>query len=243
MFTRLSKALGPKGNYLAFCRSIGCVPFPVSVRIFGRIATIPEILNIHDNFGEGELRDPQIEAILSRAARPVVVDCGVNVGITVRWWFHLNRACRVIGCDMMQEAHDLTRQRLAGRQADYTGLTAALSSTDGEAVTIRYTDPLDGRNGIGRGPVGGAADRTLVTCRLDTLLAGCALERIDVLKIDIEGYAAKAFLGAPRTLAITQNVILEIHSEQELGEAEAILVRGGFRLRRFRNRNLWFTRS
>lgn len=243
MFTRLSKALGPKGNYLAFCRSIGRVPFPVSVRIFGRIATIPEILNIHDNFGEGELRDPQIEAILSGAARPVVVDCGVNVGITVRWWFHLNPACRVIGCDMMQEAHDVTRQRLAGRRADYTGFTAVLSSVDGEAVTIRYTDPLDGKNGIGRGPVGGAVERAIVTRRLDTLLAACALERIDVLKIDIEGYAAKALLGAPKALAITQNVILEIHCEQELGEAEAILVRGGFRLRRFRNRNLWFTRT
>ena len=243
MFTRLSKTLGPKGNYLAVCRSIGRVPFAVSVRIFGRIATIPEILNIHDNFADGELRDPQVEAILSKAARPVVVDCGVNVGITVRWWFHLNPACRVFGFDMMQEAHELTQQRLAGGSADYTGITAALSSTDGEEVTIQFTDPLDGKNRIGRSEKSGAGTRTLLTHRMDTLLESYALDRIDVLKIDIEGYAAKALLGAPKILAITQNVILEIHSEQELGDAEAVLVGGGFRLRRFRNRNLWFTRG
>lgn len=243
MFTRLAKALGPKGHYLALCRTIGWVPFPVWVRIFGRVATIPEILNIHDNFADGELRDARIEAVLREAARPVVVDCGVNVGITVRWWFHLNPATRVFGFDMMPEAHALTQQRLAGRPADYVGITAALAATDGEEVTIRFKDPLDGKNRIGGSGEGGGTQRTLLTRRLDSLLDSYALDRIDVLKIDIEGHAAQALLGAAKALAVSQHVILEIHSEEELGEAERILVSAGFRLRRFRNRNLWFTRG
>jgi FkbM family methyltransferase len=241
MFTRMTKAVGPKGNYLGLCRSIGRVPFPISVPIFGKVATIPEILNIHDNFAVGELRDSYIEAVLSKAVSPVVVDCGVNVGVTVRWWFHLNPSCRVFGLDMMQEAHDLTNQRLKGKDAAYIGITAALSSRDGEEVTIYFNDPLEGMNCIGS--KNGATSRTLITARIDSLLAPHSLSRIELLKIDIEGYAAKALAGAGRTLSFTQNVILETHSEDELGESEAILVASGFRLRHFRNRNLWFKRA
>jgi FkbM family methyltransferase len=242
MFTRMSKALGPKGDYLAFCRSIGMVPFPVSVPIFGKVATIPEILNLHDNFAVGELRDSHIETVLSKAANPVVVDCGVNVGITVRWWFHLNPSCRVFGLDMMKEAHDLTGERLRGSDAAYIGITAALSSLDGEEVTIHFTDPLEGTNRTGS-IKHGAVSRTLITARIDSLLAPHSLSRIELLKIDIEGCAAKALAGACRTLSGTQNVILEAHSEDELGESEAILVESGFRLRHFRNRNVWFKRA
>lgn len=241
MFTRLAKALGPKGDYLAFCRSIRRVPFPVSVPIFGEVGTIAEILNIHDNFAVGELRDPHIEAALRSAKNPVVVDCGVNVGVTVRWWLHLNPAGRVFGFDMMQEAHAITRQRLGPAANAYTGVTAVLAATDGEATTVYFTDPLEGTNQAGKA-IPAASQRMLTTGRLDTLLAPHSLDRIDLLKIDIEGDAAKALTGAPKTLAVTENVILESHSEEELGAAEVLLVESGFRLRRFRSRNLWFVR-
>ncbi|MEI6703967.1 MAG: FkbM family methyltransferase [Deltaproteobacteria bacterium] len=240
MFTRMTKAVGPKGNYLSWCRSIGMIPFPIDVPIFGKVATMPEILNIHDNFAAGELRDSYIETILRNAVNPIVVDCGVNVGVTVRWWFHLNPSCRVFGLDMMQEAHDLTNQRLKDTDAAYVGITAALSAQDGEEVTIYFTDPLEGMNSITSRH--GTINRQLITGRIDSLLEPHSLNRIELLKIDIEGYAAKALSGAPRTLSGTQNVILEVHSEDELGESEAILVASGFRLRHFRNRNLWFKR-
>ncbi len=243
MYTRMSKAVGPKGNYLALCRSIRRMPFAVSIPIFGEVSTIPEILNIHDNFAAGELRDSQIESVLRETVRPVVVDCGVNVGITVRWWFHLNPSCQVLGIDMMQEAHDFTRLRLKGRNAAYTGITAALAAIDGEGVTVHFRDPLKGTNRIGQTKNGASTTRTLVTHRIDSLLGSHSLSRIELLKIDIEGYAAKALAGAPRTLSATQNVILEVHTEDELSESAAILFESGFRLRRFRNRNVWFKRG
>lgn len=241
MLTRLSKVLGLKGNYLALCRKIGTVPIPISVPIFGEISTIAEILNIHDNFATGELRDPHIEDVLRNTANPVVVDCGINIGVTVRWWLHLNPSCKVFGIDMMQEAHDFTRQRLAGNAGAYTGIAAALSSVEGEKVTIHFSDPLEGTNSIGAQQ--GATSRTLVTACMDSLLAPHKLTHVEVLKMDIEGYGAKAFAGASKTLAITRNVVLEFHSEEELGESAEILVKAGFRLRRFRNRSVWFTRA
>ena len=69
------------------------------------------------------------------------------------------------------------------------------------------------------------------------------LVNVDLIKMDIEGHAARALAGAAKTLAITKNVILEVHSEDELGEAVTILVNSGFRLRCFRHRNLWFVKK
>lgn len=241
MFTRMSQLLGAKGLYLGFCRKIRRVPIPVSVPIFGTVATWPEVVSIHDNFVVGELRDSEIETKLSEATAPVVVDCGINAGVTVRWWLHLNSAVRVFGFDMMQEAHDLTRERLQEKGKSYTGVTAPLSSADGEEVTTHYTDPLDGENRI-EGAARGPFHRTLKTARLDSLLAPYSLDRIELLKIDVERTGDLVLRGAPNTLSVTQNVVVEHHSKRELGDSVTILVDAGFQLRRVRSRNLWFKR-
>lgn len=237
----MSKAIGPKGHYLAFCRTIRRVPLPISVPVFGNVSTVAEVLNIHDNFAAGELRDGHVEQALRTARNPLVIDCGVNVGVTVRWWLHLNPTCRVVGIDMMKESHEFTRQRLGGRVADYTGITAALAAVDGEEVTLRFDDALEGTNRIGQATRGALA-RTLLTRRIDTVLSEFPAQDIHLLKMDIEGFGAKALAGATRTLSATQNVILEVHNEEEIGESEAILVGSGFRLRHFNRRNVWFTR-
>ncbi len=242
MLTRLSKLFGAKGFYLSLCRRIGRVPAAVSVPIFGQIGTAAEVVSLHDNFAAGELRDDYIETRLRDAAHPVVVDVGVNAGITVRWWFHLNPAAKVFGFDMMQEAHDLTRERLGRNAQAYTGMAAPLSAVDGETVTVHYNDPLDGENRI-EGAPRGSRSRTLQTARLDTLLEAHSLSRIELLKIDVERTGDLVLRGAPRTLAITQNVVVEHHSKRELGDSVDLLVRAGFRLRRVSNRNLWFKRA
>jgi FkbM family methyltransferase len=236
------KAVGPKGYYLGLCRSLRWMPFAIKVPIFGKVSTVSEILNIHDNFAVGELRDHFLESVLRRARSPVIVDCGINVGITVRWWLHLNRACQIFGLDMMQEAHDFTCQALPNDQASYHGITAAISAVDGEEVSINFDNPLEGTNALDSARTG-AQSRRFLTARVDTVLAPHHLTQIVLLKVDLEGHAAKALAGAGKTLSLTNNVILEAHSEAELGESEAILVNSGFRLRNFRNRNLWFVKK
>jgi hypothetical protein len=128
----MSRLLGPKDLYLGLCRKIRRVPLPVSVPIFGTVATWPEVVSIHDNFAAGELCDSYIETKLREAANPLIVDCGVNAGITSDGGFRLNSSARVFGFDMMEAAHDLTRQRLHEKSRAYTGIIASLSSVDGE---------------------------------------------------------------------------------------------------------------
>jgi hypothetical protein len=107
-------------------------------------------------------------------------------------------------------------------------------------VTIYYTDPLDGENRILRAV---HAVGPLRTGRIDTLLALYTLNRIDLLKVDVERTGDLVFRGGPSTLSITQNVVVEYHSKRELSDSVAILVEAGFRLRRVRYCNLWFKRT
>ncbi len=81
------------------------------------------------------------------------------------------------------------------------------------------------------------------TGRIDTLLAPYTLNRIDLLKVDVERTGDLVLRGGPSALSITQNVVVEYHSKRELGDSVAILVEAGFRLRRVRNCNLWFKRT
>jgi FkbM family methyltransferase len=249
-FTNFYRLLGTPGLYLALCRSMRWVPFSVTLPAFGTVGTLPEVLNIYDNFAAGELRDIETEALLQGSKAPVIVDCGVNVGVTVRWWLHLNKAATIFGIDMMEESHNFTFRRMGASQSSYRAIVCALTDQDGQSATIRFQDPLLGTNRldesttpISSSPNQTSSTRLVLTSTLDKALSDQEIDQIDLLKIDIEGHGGKALCGARKTLTITKNVILEVHDREELTQAHDVLCGIGFRLRSFKSRNLWFTRS
>ena len=238
------RAHGLKGLYLGLCRSMRRVPFPVRIRAHGLVGTVPEILNLYDNFVRGELRDDLTESFIRNQASPVIVDCGVNVGVTVRWWLSLNNCSHVYGIDMMQESHAFVKRRLDDRgNGRYTAITAALSDRALQDVRISFSNPLDGTNRIGGLDKPGLTTRNLLTKTLDGVLPHGAIDQIHLLKIDIEGHGALALAGAAVTLQKTEHIVIEIHDEDELTRSEEVLFGAGFRIRRFNSRNAWFKRS
>ena len=108
--SRLYKFIGYKAIYLNHCKRLKKNPIPVNIPIFGKIKTYQEISNLYDNFAMKELRDEVVENHLLLEKNPLVVDCGVNVGVTVRWWLNglSNNNLRVIGIDMIEESHKFT---------------------------------------------------------------------------------------------------------------------------------------
>lgn len=238
MLTRLAKILGPKGVFLGFCRKYKIMPVAVNVPIFGNISVLPEVLNIHDNFALGELRDKKIEKVLKEHKAPVIVDCGVNVGVTIRWWFHLNPNAKVIGIDMIKESQEFVQQKLGA--SDYVPIVAALSNKS-DIVTIRFDTPLEGKNSITCST--GINERSVRMATLDELLRPLQLTEITLLKIDIEGSTKDAIYGASETLNKTCHVVFEHHSPEELDIVTRELLKAGFSLRGFKSRNLWFNRS
>jgi FkbM family methyltransferase len=241
MFSRFARHIGSHGTYLSLCKRMGRVPFPVQVPPFGTIGTLAEVHSLHDNFVIGEIRDPQFEAALSAQSAPVIIDCGINVGITVRWWLHLNPATRVLGFDMMHEAHEFTVARLGSLSKAYQPFSVLLADREGLPQECRFDDPLCGGNRISTEGAGHQA-RKFVTTTLDVCLQDRPTAPVFLLKMDIEGSGHLALAGGIEVLRRTQHVVIEFHSPAELAESNTLLARLGFKLRNFKSRNVWYGR-
>src|SRR4029077_16402499 len=137
------RAFGWRGLYLAACGYVlRHQPFPVSISRFGKIDSWGEAINLVDNFGLGELRSELVENHLRSLPTAWVVDVGVNIGVTCRWWLSLASDLEVIGIDMFQEALYFTSDRVAriGQRSRWHPLCGAVGASDGVAE-VRFDDP------------------------------------------------------------------------------------------------------
>jgi len=245
---RMTRLLGISGLYLYICKRLKKVSLPIVIPIFGRVRTHHEIRNIFDNFGTGQLRNETVERYLSKKEAPCVIDCGVNVGVTVRWWFHLNSQARVFGIDMLEEAQEFTVEALRLANVDkgrYRPVTAAIWSESGKEFAVGVSDPLYGDYGFYRKDKE-ETERTVTTKTLDAIAASEHIGKVDLLKIDLEGAAADALKGATELLKRTRYVVFEIHdvhNREERALASRILTDSGLVLRSTNGRQLWWGKA
>jgi FkbM family methyltransferase len=234
---------GWRGAYLAanaflFRRQPACVVLPG----FGKIGSWAEATNLIDNFSLGELRSEEVENHLRTSKDAWVVDVGVNVGVTSRWWLSLADHVQVIGVDMFQEALDFTTTSMpdVGTAERWHPVCAAVGDSD-RTVQLRYTNPLEGTSRVDS--VSGDKLRTIRVQRLDEILAPIAPTRIGLLKIDIEGSAGAALMGAPKTLARSDYVSVETHSDGETRTSSRALIAAGFHVFHCHGRTMWWARQ
>jgi FkbM family methyltransferase len=223
-------------NYL-----LGRLLVPVTLPGMGALRRSAEASNYLDNVCLGELRCPEVEEQLRATASPTVVDLGVNVGITVRWWLALNVRTRVIGVDMVEEALAVTTDALAGlgiARDRWVPISCALGATTQAAVPLFLDDPLEGTTRLGAAC--GTLRREVPLETLDHLLAPLSLARVDLLKCDIEGSGGAALAGGPETLARTRYVVAETHDADETRQMSSALASAGFVLFRVQGRAFWW---
>ena len=236
------KIFGLKSLALFYWKQWALCNLPLLIPVFGVILHREELLNIRDNILQGSIRDRDVERQIRKARQPVIVDCGINVGVTVRWWFYLNPRATVYGVDMMQEANDFTLRALPGGfNGKYVPITAVLASETGSVREIQYNDPLFGGNSVD------ATDkysesRRVFSRTLDDCLRSYNIDTVDLLKVDIENSAADMFRGAVRTLSKAKNISLEIHSEREREDSVRLLSESGFCVKRSLKRHVWMER-
>lgn len=210
---------------------------------FGKLRHRDEFLSIQDNFLQGTLRYDRLEAALRTADEPVVVDLGVNVGITVRWWFALNPQARVVAVDMMAEAHAWASHRLEALRPDAVARATFVECVVGEAsgtVEVAFDDPLSGTNRSDA--PGGAVRRLLRMTTLDEMPEIPAGE-ILLLKVDIEGAGGRALAGAPGVLRRTRFVVTEFHDADECAMMTRLALDAGLSLVRANDKMLFFARA
>ncbi|MCA1962448.1 MAG: FkbM family methyltransferase [Prosthecobacter sp.] len=231
---------GWRGAWLAWCDLVfTALPFPIHIPGFGPLLRRNEARSLMDNFCLGELRCAEVEQALRDHPAPTVIDLGVNLGMSIRWWFHLNPKARVTGVEMMQESLDYTTQRLGlcHPEADWQPICCAVAAADGEPMEIQFSDPLEGTTSAAR-PSGQQRRQVPVRC-LDSLLDE---PEILLLKCDIEGFGGQALLGAREVLKRTRYVVTETHGPEETALMSQVLFEVGFTLFQLSSRSLWWHR-
>src|SRR4030042_1123579 len=227
--------------HFAFMKNKIVYQCPLIFPIFGLLRHKEEILNIRDNIFQGSIRYPEVEKKLKKTSRPVIVDCGINVGVTVRWWLYLNPKSVVYGIDMMQEAQDFTITALSEySRKNYIPITAALASISNKALEIKYNDPLFGGNSIEASKKYMRNKRHILSSTLDDCLRKYNIKDIDLLKIDIELSAASMLCGAAETLKKVKYVLLEWHNAEERKNSVRFMQKAGFIIKNEDKRNIWF---
>lgn len=237
------RVLGWRGVYLATCVFLfRYQPFPVSLPGFGKIHSWAEAINYIDNFSLGELRSEEVENHLRGSRESPVVDVGVNIGVSCRWWLSLADHVEVIGIDMFQEALDFTTGRIAAIDARERWHPVCGAVGDGDRVVdVRFSDPLEGTSRVDSAT--GGKSRKIRVQSLDALLAPIGPRKIGLLKIDIEGSGGRALIGAPDTLAKCDYVSVETHSDEETSTSSLALIAAGFHMFHCRGRTMWWRRQ
>jgi len=235
------KNFGWRGAWLAWCDLVfTALPAPVTVPGFGRLIRRNEARSLMDNFCLGELRCPEVEAAIQSDAAPVIVDLGVNLGMSIRWWFHLNPKARVIGVEMMKESLAYTTQRLAECHslATWKPVCCAAAAADAEPLEIRFSDPLEGTTSAAE--TNGEQSRLVPVRCLDSIVDE---QEVMLIKCDIEGFGGHALKGALVVLARTRYVVTETHGPEEMALMSRVLFESGFTLFQLSSRSLWWRRG
>lgn len=130
----------------------------------------------------------------------VVIDGGANLGAFV--WTCLSRgAARVIACEVAPSTLECLRRNFAKEIADGRVTLYPKGLWDREEfLTLRMNPKNSGENGVVMDIEGGIEGPKVHLTTIDHLVVDLALERVDFIKMDIEGAEQKALEGAKVTL-------------------------------------------
>lgn len=171
-------------------------------------------------------------ANLARTARSFV-DVGANMGYFSLLWTAASSEHRVVAFEASERNVRLLAANMAANSLDPRVRVVPKAVSD-SAGTVSFDAGPDGQTGWGGIAAGGGA--TVPSVRLDEELSG---ERIDVLKIDVEGADALVIRGCEKLLAARRigHLFFEEHASRMKalgivpGEARKFLEQHGYTVR------------
>lgn len=164
------------------------------------------------NIGSSGMYETHISELFRRIVRKgaTVIDIGANIG-----WYSLLSAKigaeRVIACEPDADNLHLFKKSIATN--GFRGIFCyelCVAANEGYA-TLYLADRMSGSNSIVRRPVG---EKIHVRCTtLDRIVKEQKLQRIDLIKIDVEGAEPEVITGASKALGMTNSVLMEWNPE------------------------------
>ena len=159
-----------------------------------------------------------------------ILDLGANVGYTAAHYAVLFPTAKVYAVEMDKSNVELARRNTETFLPRVSVIHCAVWVENGE---MAYGGGEDGEWAFRLEGLGGAVGRTRVpTLTLDKLCETQGIERIDFLKMDIEGAESRVLRERTAWLDRVQRVNLEVHGPMVVDEALEILTQRGFECRR-----------
>jgi FkbM family methyltransferase len=144
-------------------------------------------------------------ATLAEGRRPLILDAGAHIGLSVLWWRRLFPAARIVAIEPSAVNLEVLRRNLAGID-DVRVLSAALAA---EAGTLNLVGCGDVGSAVRVAATGTGSAVQAVTVQEIMQAEGAA--EILLAKIDIEGGEQGLFSGNVAWLDRTRALVIETH--------------------------------
>jgi FkbM family methyltransferase len=197
-------------------------PEPVAVNLAGTELMVrpgtADLVALHDTFCGAYHRSPWA------LSRPLIVDLGANIGLTMVDYALTYPEARVYGVELDSANADLARRNTAKFGSRCRVVTGGVSSRSGP---IRYSAPVGDSVSFS---LGGTPDREGRGLTLDEALEelGVADEVIDLMKIDVEGAEAQVLPTGGHWAERTMHLLVEVHAPWTVDDCVEALQKLGF---------------
>jgi len=188
-------------------------------------STIGSALFYHGAFEGGEIAFAA--ALLRQCAEPVVIDAGSNIGLHIVSWAEAVPSLRGYAFEPVAASRELLRLNLKHHQLtdrihiEGSALGASVGSIElRETDDAAYSSVLD----TGRRNIVATYDVPLTT--IDDYLKSHAIDQLDLVKIDVEGYEDAVLAGAQEAIATHwPHLFVEISAENHNVDPAATVAR------------------
>jgi FkbM family methyltransferase len=188
-------------------------------------STIGTALFFHGAFEGGEIGFAA--AVLRQCADPIVIDAGANIGLHIISWADAVPSLRGYAFEPVAANRELLEANLRRHELldrvriESSALGASVGSTLlHETDDAAYSSVLE----TGRRRIVASYDVPITT--IDQYVTVNAIEQLDLIKIDVEGFEDAVLEGAQGTIATRQpHLFVEISAENQNADPEATVAR------------------
>lgn len=143
-----------------------------------------------------------------------IVDLGANVGVTSLYFASLYPRCQILAVEPDAANADLAERNCRGLiAAGRLRLERAFAGGSDGTACIDRTDQSWGFKKSDASPAAAAGAADAIPClSMTTLLARHPMDRIDLLKCDVEGSEAELFANCAPWIDRVRNLVIEVHA-------------------------------
>lgn len=173
-----------------------------------------------------ELFIEEVYRFTSNKTNPKIIDCGSNIGLSIIFFKRLFPDSEIIAFEPDNDIHTISKYNLSQFDINDVKLYQKAVWINEEPLTFAKTGSLGGHI---------VQEKSENTIEIKTVrLKNFLWEKIDFLKIDIEGPEYDILKDCSETLKNVENIFVEYHSFSEnpqmIGELLIILKNAGFKV-------------